>query len=39
MDQSANILGELNQEIDLENWENGEEEINRKQLEELFGPE
>lgn len=39
MDQSANILGELNQEIDLESWETGDEEKEREQLEELFGPQ
>jgi hypothetical protein len=35
----ADILGELNQDYDLEKWENGEEEKEREQLEELFGPQ
>ena len=35
----ADILGELNQVTDTSEWESGEEEKNREQLEELFGPQ
>ena len=35
----ADILGDLNQDYDLEKWETGDEEKERKQLEELFGPQ
>ena len=34
----ADLLGEMNQTTDTSEWENGEEEENRKQLEEMFGP-
>lgn len=33
----ANVLGELNQDYNLEAWESGEEEKDRQQYESLFG--
>jgi hypothetical protein len=36
---TADILGEMNQTTDTSEWESGEEEKNREQLEEMFGPQ